>query len=40
VGDNVLREGNIGLVRAQHLGEIGMYAIVAHTREHFAQLSH
>jgi hypothetical protein len=24
VGDNVLREGNIGLVRAQHLGEIGM----------------
>ncbi len=24
VGDNVVREGNIGLVRAQHLGEIGM----------------
>src|SRR5438132_288961 len=32
VGTGIVGEGDIGLVRAQHLGEIGMQPIVAHAR--------
>jgi hypothetical protein len=37
VGDNsIVGDGDVGLVRAQHLGEIGMEPIVAHARQHLA----